>query len=63
MPRQVCLSMAGPTSKDVDPRVAGGLQRLVNPQILSFGVSSHSFDVDLIEADDCPAMHSSASFF
>lgn len=54
MPRQVCLSMAGPTSQDVDPRVAGGLQRLVNPQILSFGVSSHSFDVDLIEADDCP---------
>ena len=49
MPRQAYPLMAGPTSQGVDLRVAGGLQKLVGPQILSFGVSSHSFDVDLIE--------------
>jgi len=52
--------MAGPAPKGVDLRVAGGLQRLASPQILSFGVSSQSFGVDLIEADDCP--QSSALF-
>lgn len=41
--------MAGPTPKGVDLTVTGGLQRLSGPQNLSFGVSSHSFGVDLIE--------------
>lgn len=54
MPRQAYLSMAGPTPQGVDLRVAGGLQRLESPQILSFGVSSHSFDVDLIKPMNAP---------
>lgn len=60
MPRQACQLMAGPTSQDVDHMVTGGLQRLTGPQILSFGVSSHTFDVDLT-ADE-RYMHSSANF-
>lgn len=47
MPRQACQLMAGPTSQDDDRKVTGGLQRLSGPQNLSFGVSSHTFDVDL----------------
>jgi hypothetical protein len=52
IPRQACPLMAGPTPKGVDLRVAGGLQRLASPQILSLGVSSQSFGVDLIKVGD-----------
>ena len=38
-----------PMPKGIDLRVTGGLQRLASTQILSFGVSSHSFDVDFIK--------------
>lgn len=47
MPRQAFPSMAGPAPKGVDLWSQGGLQRLESTQILSFGVSSHSFGVDL----------------
>ena len=44
-----CL-MSGPIPLSGEwrcPRHQGGLQRTASTQILSFGVSSHSFDVDL----------------
>lgn len=44
--------MAGPTPFGVLTSVAGGLQRFASPQILSVGVSSQYFDVDLIKESE-----------